>query len=119
MLVGGAGSRPSGARTHVMRRIDETHDATLRSWVESANRPSAGFPVQNLPLGVFRRRDGSEPFRIGVAIGDQVVDLRAARRRGLLAELPADVQEACAAPQLNALMALGPAASMAVRRQLV
>jgi fumarylacetoacetase len=101
------------------RQIDETHDPALRSWVESANRPGADFPIQNLPLGVFRRRSRAEPFRIGAAIGDRILDLRAARNRGLLAELSADAQEACAAEQLNALMALGPPAALAVRRQLV
>ena len=34
--------------------IDATHDPKLRSWVESANRPGCDFPIQNLPLGVFR-----------------------------------------------------------------
>ena len=52
---------------------DRTHDPRLRSWVESANDPRGDFPIQNLPLGVFRAR--REPPRIGVAIGDQVFDL--------------------------------------------
>lgn len=54
--------------------IDETHDPTLESWVESANRPRCDFPIQNLPLGVFRT-GGSHP-RLGVAIGDAILDLR-------------------------------------------
>ena len=52
-------------------------DASLRSWVESANDPACDFPIQNLPFGRFRRAEG-EPWRIGVAIGDQVVDLEVA-----------------------------------------
>ncbi len=32
--------------------IDETHDPSLESWVESANAPDAEFPIQNLPLGL-------------------------------------------------------------------
>lgn len=58
--------------------IDDTHDPALRSWVESANDPASDFPIQNLPLGRFRRAGSDEPYRIGVAIGDQVLDLRLA-----------------------------------------
>ncbi|HJW26983.1 MAG TPA: fumarylacetoacetase [Rhodocyclaceae bacterium] len=54
--------------------LDETHDPALMSWVESANDPATDFPIQNLPLGRFRR-PGEEEWRIGVAIGDQIVDL--------------------------------------------
>lgn len=44
------------------------------SWVESANAPDTPFPIQNLPYGRFRR-DASEPWSIGVAIGDRVLDI--------------------------------------------
>jgi len=57
--------------------IDETHDPALASWVESANDPATDFPIQNLPFGRFRRR-GDPGVAIGVAIGDQVLDLRRA-----------------------------------------
>jgi fumarylacetoacetase len=57
--------------------LNETHDPALTSWVESANG-HPDFPIQNLPLGVFRRRGSQEPFRVGVAIGDHVLDLAAA-----------------------------------------
>ncbi|MFO1302265.1 MAG: fumarylacetoacetase [Burkholderiales bacterium] len=53
---------------------DETHDPALSSWVDSANDPATDFPIQNLPFGRFRRR-GETAYRIGVAIGDQVLDL--------------------------------------------
>ena len=55
--------------------IDETHDASLASWVESANDPATDFPLQNLPFGRYRSAAG-EPWRIGVAIGDRVLDLQ-------------------------------------------
>ena len=58
-----------------MAVIDETHDPALRSWVESANIPDCDFPIQNLPLGVFRLV-GAEQSRVGAAIGDQILDLR-------------------------------------------
>lgn len=57
--------------------IDETHDPMLQSWVESANAPDTDFPIQNLPFGRFRV-EGDAEWRIGVAIGDQVLDLRGA-----------------------------------------
>lgn len=55
--------------------LDETHDPKLQSWVESANTAGCDFPIQNLPLGVFRTRDDMEP-RIGTAIGDSILDMR-------------------------------------------
>ncbi|MEI6803640.1 MAG: fumarylacetoacetase [Burkholderiales bacterium] len=58
--------------------IDETHSPSLRSWVESANDPTSDFPIQNLPFGRFRL-SGEANWRLGVAIGNQVLDLRAAK----------------------------------------
>ncbi|WP_076998986.1 fumarylacetoacetase [Variovorax sp. KK3] len=57
--------------------LNPTHDPALRSWVASANQPGCDFPIQNLPFGRFRPSGSSDAFRIGVAIGDQVLDLRA------------------------------------------
>lgn len=57
--------------------LDVTHDPATQSWVPSANLADTDFPIQNLPLGRFRRHS-SEPWQIGVAIGDQVLDLHAA-----------------------------------------
>ena len=57
--------------------IDSTHDLALQSWVEDAQRPDTDFPLQNLPFGQFLRARGESP-RIGVAIGDHVLDVVAA-----------------------------------------
>ena len=54
--------------------MDDTHDPALQSWVASANDPATDFPLQNLPFGQFRR-DADEAWRIGVAIGEEVLDL--------------------------------------------
>lgn len=54
--------------------LDETHDPNLRSWVESANMPGCDFPIQNLPLGRFRKRDDATP-RLGTAIGSFVLEV--------------------------------------------
>jgi fumarylacetoacetase len=56
--------------------IDETHDPKLESWVESANLPDCDFPIQNLPLGVFRTAEDAQT-RIGVGIGDSILPLGA------------------------------------------
>ncbi len=53
--------------------IDETHDPDLESWVESANEPGCDFPLQNLPLAVFKAPNSPAP-RIGTAIGDFIFD---------------------------------------------
>ncbi|MDO8248645.1 MAG: fumarylacetoacetase [Rhodoferax sp.] len=58
--------------------LDDSHDPALQSWVSSANEADTDFPLQNLPFGRFRL-EGDADWRIGVAIGDQVLDLRAAR----------------------------------------
>ena len=60
--------------------LERTLAPGLRSWVASANDPDGDFPIQNLPFGRFRRQ-GQDPWRIGVAIGDRVLDLR---RAGLI-----------------------------------
>ena len=57
--------------------LDATHDPATQSWVASANLQDTDFPIQNLPFGRFRRLN-TEPWRIGVAIGDRVLDLHAA-----------------------------------------
>jgi fumarylacetoacetase len=101
-----------------MTMLNETHDPALASWVESANAPGADFPVQNLPFGVFRRAATSDAFGGGVAIGDAIVDLRAAQRAGVFDGASAQAALACAAPALNDLMALGPAAWSALRLAL-
>jgi fumarylacetoacetase len=95
--------------------LDETNDPRRKSWVPAANASESDFPIQNLPLAVFRRRGSGEPFRGGIAIGDQVLDL------GLLAGARAVDDRAHAAivagtrPVLNDLMQLGAAAWTALR----
>src|SRR5215468_7800613 len=55
--------------------INETHDPNLRSWVESANDPNTDFPIQNLPFCIFSKVDGDDLPRVGVAIGNQILDV--------------------------------------------
>jgi fumarylacetoacetase len=86
-----------------MSPIDATHEAALQSWVESANAADSEFPIQNLPFGRFRCA-ADEAWRIGVAIGDQVLDLQAA---GLVDH-----------GDMNRLMAAAPAERRALRLAL-
>jgi fumarylacetoacetase len=105
-----------------MFSLNETHDPSLQSWVESANTADTEFPIQNLPFAVFRRtRQGqgeAEAFRGGVAIGDQVLDLGEAARSGALQGDAAKAAFACGEGSLNSFMAMGPAAWSALRLAL-
>jgi fumarylacetoacetase len=95
--------------------IDATHDAGRRSFIESANGHQY-FPLQNLPFVVFST-GGAKP-RGGVAIGDEVLDLRQACVAGLFSGEAATAAEAAAGPALNPLFALGAGPRKALRAAL-
>jgi fumarylacetoacetase len=97
------------------RALDATHDMRRRSFVASANG-HPDFPLQNLPFGVFSPR-GEAP-RVGVAIGDQILDLAAAERAGLCTGEAAAAARAAHRPTLNDLMALGTPPRQALRSRL-
>jgi len=77
------------------------NDPRLRSFIEVD--PTSDFPIQNLPYGVFSTANTPTP-RVGVAIGDYVLDL-AALQASRLIDLPDGV---FAQSSINAFMALGP-----------
>jgi fumarylacetoacetase len=85
--------------------MDTMHpnDPKLRSFIEID--PSSDFPIQNLPYGVFFTPERPE-LRVGVAIGDFVLDLAALEAAGLIRFESATA--VFAKPALNAFMALGP-----------
>ena len=87
--------------------INETHARELTSWVPGAESAGGEFPIQNLPLGAFIPKTGG-PARLGVAIGDRILDLRAASEDGLLTGASEVAASACKDSTLNGLMALGP-----------
>src|SRR5205823_11870540 len=74
--------------------------------------------IHNLAFGVFRRTGQHAPFRVGVAIGDPLLALGAAPSAAALSGPAARAAAACAAPSLNALMTMGPAAWSALRLSL-
>jgi fumarylacetoacetase len=82
-------------------QVPHPNDPKLRSFIDVA--PDSHFPIQNLPYGVFSAR--GLPPRVGVAIGDYVLDLWELQQDGTL-----DVGEVgiFAAGTLNPFMWLGP-----------
>lgn len=85
-----------------MPDLNKTHDPARKSWVKSANEPGSNFPIQNLPYGVFSVGGGSR--RVGVAIGDSILDLTALEETGALT--PNSGKPVFADGVLNPLMAL-------------
>jgi fumarylacetoacetase len=94
--------------------LKATLDPSRKSWIESANDPASDFPIQNLPFGVFSDR-ADDARRVGVAIGDQIVDLAALQAAGLL-NVPAP--HVFAREALNDFIALGRDAWRSVRIEL-
>jgi fumarylacetoacetase len=93
-------------------QVPHPNDPSLRSFVDVD--PASDFPIQNLPYGVFSGRDGLAP-RVGVAIGNDVLDLRELEQDGRL-----DVGErgVFSASALNPLMARGPTAWSRTRARI-
>lgn len=90
-------------------QIDKTHDPKLACWVEGA-QGHAQFPVQNLPYGIFSH--GDDRRRVGVAIGEHVLDVAA------IADLLTVDRDALSRVTLNALFALPASERLALRHQL-
>ena len=102
--------------------VSERHNKSqmpLKSFINVP--PDSDFPIQNLPFGVFKPRDGNA--RVGVAIGDLILDLSVLEARGFFSDvvaaavpsgrnrnLPPGTAAATtlfASDALNAFMALG------------
>jgi fumarylacetoacetase len=81
--------------------VPHPNDPKLRSFIPVD--PASDFPIQNLPYGVFSAR-GLAP-RVGVAIGDYVLDLWELEQDGRFGFEEIGV---FSTPSLNAFMALGP-----------
>jgi fumarylacetoacetase len=88
-----------------------------KSWVDSANEPGCGFPLQSLPYCVLAGEEGVP--RLGVGIGSFVLDLQRCGRIGLFDRLPVAIRSACEADTLNPLIACGTAAHAALRVRLM
>jgi fumarylacetoacetase len=95
-----------------MIELADTTDPRLESWVSVS--AGSDFPIQNLPYGVFVNAQ-SEP-RIGVAIGDRVLDCRAVAEAGLFDDCCEP--ELLQAPLLNPLLAAGRSVWRPLRERL-
>ncbi|HAE34400.1 MAG TPA: fumarylacetoacetase, partial [Bacteroidetes bacterium] len=93
--------------------MSRANDPGLQSWISVPEE--SDFPIQNLPFGIFQT-DGLSP-RVGVAIGDQVLDLAALNRDGFLTafDLPDSILEN---QYLNDFIKLGKDKTSAVREHL-
>ena len=85
----------------------------MKSWVETANTVDCPFPLNNLPYGVFST-DGGAP-RCGVAIGDQILDMKVAEEAGLISVAGGVV---FGGASWNTFMARGKNAWVALRTRL-
>src|SRR5690349_18683342 len=84
--------------------MNPTNDPSLRSWVPVP--PESDFPIQTLPFGIFRRRAGDVPV-VGVAIGEQVLDLSVLEAEGLFAGPVLRTVKVFRFRSLNGFLALG------------
>ena len=78
--------------------------------------PDSHFPIQNLPFGVFQPAQGSA--RIGVAIGDLVLDLSVLEEQGKFNVPELQTRGVFAENSLNAFLSLGRPAWRRVRETL-
>src|SRR6202023_3934774 len=96
------GSSPGMTSFRSENSMPHPNDPSLRSFIPVD--PTSDFPIQNLPYGVFSSKDGLAP-RVGVAIGDYVLDLWGLEQNSRLDVGPLGLFPA---PALNSFMALGP-----------
>jgi fumarylacetoacetase len=95
------GSSPGMTSFRLENSMPHPNDPSLRSFIPVD--PTSDFPIQNLPYGVFSSKDGLAP-RVGVAIGDYVLDLWELEQNSRLDVGPLGI---FAGPTLNPFMALG------------
>jgi fumarylacetoacetase len=87
----------------------------MQSWVPVPE--DSDFPIDNLPYGVFSRPE--EQRRVGVAIGDYVLDLGPLARDGAFDDVLLDAGAVFSSASLNDFMSRGRPVWSAVRRRLV
>ena len=95
--------------------MNPTNDPALRSFVDVA--PDSHFPIQNLPFGVFKRKIGGAA-RVGVAIGDHVLDLAVLEERKLFDGEYLARRRPFSQSSLNLFMGLGRPAWQEARRRI-
>lgn len=90
-----------------------SNNPTLETWVEIPK--NSDFPIQNLPFGIFKTN--LEKERVGVRIGDFVIDLKALFVLGYLENLPFEISDfdTC---YLNSLMRKGKKGTRDLRNRI-
>ncbi|MBA4537500.1 fumarylacetoacetase [Bacillus aquiflavi] len=87
----------------------------MKSFIKVA--PDSHFPIQNLPYGVFSTSNEDNP-RVGVAIGDYVLDLSILEEKGFFKEIIARENAVFNKSSLNSLMQLGRDSWVGVRKKV-
>src|SRR5262245_2108150 len=90
------------------------NDPKLRSFIHVPT--DSHFPIRSLPFGIVNTAD-DQTKRVGVAIGDQVLDLALLEQAGLLSSTSSEGHVFCR-DELNAFIKLGRAAWGRVRTQV-
>lgn len=91
----------------------EANNMNLKSWV---NVPEANdFPIQNLPFGIFSTSTLSP--RVGVAIGEFILDLQILEELGFLVGLGFSSED-FASSKLNGIINRGKASASALRNRI-
>ena len=85
----------------------------MHSWIKIDK--NSDFSIYNLPFGIFSEADNIK--RVGVAIGDEILDLYAAYELGLFKDLNFDIS-VLESDYLNAFIALGKAITVKVRKHI-
>lgn len=93
--------------------MNETHNPNLTSWVEVPE--NSDFPIQNLPYGIFKTATRSP--RVGVAIGEHILDLYLVAALGFFDDLGIDIK-VFEKGKLNDFIALGKPVWQGVRKRL-
>lgn len=91
----------------------EANDPRLTSWIDIPE--NSDFPIQNLPFGIFTTSAISP--RVGVAIGDKVVDLKSLHVLGYMENLPFKLAD-FETDSLNAILRHGKKATRELRNRI-
>lgn len=91
----------------------KANNPLLKSWIEVPE--NCDFPIQNLPFGIFSL-EGDSP-RVGVAIGEKIIDLKELFELGYLDETPFELADFDAAV-LNPMMLRGKEATRTLRNRI-
>lgn len=89
-------------------------DPSIQSWVEVS--PTSNFPIQNLPFGIFSTNGKNK--RVGVAIGDQVLDLTVLAEEGYFETVEIYDLSVFYEDVLNPFIALGKKVTNEIREKI-